>query len=63
MKKRSGKYKQKKENTKTTFDPKIHYRGKGQSGYGLRNDVTLDTSGAQLSHLLLTKETSPLKKK
>ena len=48
---------------KTTFDPKIHYRGKGQSGYGLRNDVTLDTSGAQIAHLLLTKETSPLKKK
>lgn len=36
----------------TTFDPKIHYRKKGFSGYGLKVDAKVDRSGAQLAHLL-----------
>jgi hypothetical protein len=36
----------------TTFDPKLHYRGKGQTGYGLKNGVELDRSGSQLAHIL-----------
>ena len=39
----------------TTFDPKIHHRSKGSSGYGLkRNHIATaeETSGLQLAHIL-----------
>jgi hypothetical protein len=40
---------------KDTFDPKIHHRSKGSSGYGLKRDhvsTTEETSGAQLQGML-----------
>lgn len=42
----------------STFDPKIHHRSKGSSGYGLKRDhveTSEETSGAQLAHLFDTK--------
>ena len=42
----------------TTFDPKLHHRSKGSSGYGLKRDhveTAEETSGAQLAHLFDTK--------
>jgi hypothetical protein len=38
-----------------TFDPKIHHRSKGSSGYGLKRDhlsTVEETSGAQLQGML-----------
>jgi len=52
MKKRSGRHKQKKENT--TFDPKIHHKSKAGTGYGLKRDYVPtpeEASGKQLAHL------------
>ena len=50
-KKQNRKYPQE----QTTFDPKIHHRSKGSSGYGLkRNHIATaeETSGLQLAHIL-----------
>jgi hypothetical protein len=49
-KKRKNKKKFYKE--QSTFDPKLHYRGKGQTGYGLKKDTEIDSSGSQLAHIL-----------
>jgi hypothetical protein len=38
----------------STFDPKIHHRGKGGSGYGLKRDhvsTPEESSGSQLKHI------------
>ena len=47
----------------TTFDPKLHYQGKGQSGYGLRRDMESknNNSGSQLAHLF-DRSNNPTKK-
>jgi len=42
----------KKHREQTTFDPKIHYRKKGYSGYGLKDDAKINRSGSQLAHIL-----------
>ena len=56
---RNSNYKNKQKEPYSTFDPKIHYRGKGQSGYGLRKDYVAtpdSTSGKNLEHLFVTNE-------
>jgi hypothetical protein len=39
----------------TTFDPKIHHKSHGSSGYGLKRDHVAtpeESSGRQLAHIL-----------
>ena len=39
----------------TTFDPKLHHRSRGSSGYGLKREhvaTAEETSGSQLAHIL-----------
>ena len=39
----------------TTFDPKLHHRSHGSSGYGMKRDhvqTEEETSGKQLAHIL-----------
>jgi len=36
----------------STYDPKLHHRSKGSSGYGLKRGTETDSSGAQLADIL-----------
>jgi len=39
----------------STFDPKIHHKSRGSSGYGLKRDHVAtpeESSGRQLAHIL-----------
>lgn len=52
---RNSNYKKKHKEPYSTFDPKIHHRGKGGSGYGFKRDhvsTPEETSGSQLRHIL-----------
>lgn len=49
---RKRKAKNKKFKEQTTFNPKLHYKTKGSTGYGLRSDAENNDSGSQLEHIL-----------
>lgn len=55
QRKRKAKSKNRFLKEQSTFDPKIHHRTRGSSGYGLKREHVAteeETSGSQLAHIL-----------